>query len=347
MSKILLASFVLLSLYQTSEALSLGGLEPINWTSEDYAKGYKLVGDMVFTAPKSRAWGLEKSRTWANGRVPYKMSSSFSATAQANIKRTMEIISTKVDNCVQFVEKTASDPNYVDILPNDESGCYSYVGDIKSGAQFLKLDYLCQDDKAVIAHELMHALGFHHEQNRADRDNFVKIDFNLLTQQQDQYIKQTGQAYTTPYDYQSLMHYPANDGMTAINPVGSAIPGAWGRPDTEVPSKYDIQGIQSMYCTKPNPSCDGGFNGADCSNQYFKCPAAGTFADPLFCYKIIFCRENDNGVGFTSKLKDPNTVTECGIITDNTGKKTELNFWQGKCTWPTLFTNPNKCSQRA
>ena len=56
-------------------------------------------------------------------------------------------------------------------------------------------------------------LGFHHEQSRADRDSYVFINFALLPGQQDQYDKEIGSAYTTPYDYQSLMHYPASAGL--------------------------------------------------------------------------------------------------------------------------------------
>ena len=66
----------------------------------------------------------------------------------------------------------------------------------------------------------MHALGFHHEQERADRDNYVFIDFKKLPGQQDQYIKvMDGSAYTTPYDYQSIMHYSEDEGMYVFRVV--------------------------------------------------------------------------------------------------------------------------------
>ena len=34
--------------------------------------------------------------------------------------------------------------------------------------------------KAVIQHELMHALGFHHEMTRPDRDQYVKIIWDKI-----------------------------------------------------------------------------------------------------------------------------------------------------------------------
>lgn len=51
--------------------------------------------------------------------------------------------------------------------------CWSYVGDRQDG-QVLSLGSGC-DHKAVIEHELLHALGFYHTQSRQDRDDYVKI----------------------------------------------------------------------------------------------------------------------------------------------------------------------------
>lgn len=51
--------------------------------------------------------------------------------------------------------------------------CFSSVGDQQTG-QILSLGSGC-DHKAVIEHELLHALGFYHEQSRTDRDDYVDI----------------------------------------------------------------------------------------------------------------------------------------------------------------------------
>lgn len=51
--------------------------------------------------------------------------------------------------------------------------CWSMVGDLQTG-QNLSIGSGC-DYRAIVEHEILHALGFYHEQSRMDRDDYVNI----------------------------------------------------------------------------------------------------------------------------------------------------------------------------
>ena len=54
--------------------------------------------------------------------------------------------------------------------------CWSYIGRLywQKGPQILSLGQRC-NKKGIIMHELMHAVGFWHEQSRPDRDQYVEV----------------------------------------------------------------------------------------------------------------------------------------------------------------------------
>ncbi|XP_078540844.1 embryonic protein UVS.2-like [Lissotriton helveticus] len=105
--------------------------------------------------------------------------------------------------CIRFVDHT-SETDYLQIAPGD--GCWSFMGRT-GGPQPLSLIGGCLS-RGSIQHELNHALGFHHEQSRSDRDEYVRImtenisDGNLAN-----FNKENTNNLGLEYDYSSIMHY--------------------------------------------------------------------------------------------------------------------------------------------
>jgi hypothetical protein len=107
--------------------------------------------------------------------------------------------------------------------------------------------------KGTIMHELLHALGFWHEQSRPDRDNFVKINLqNVIAGMAynfDKYDSSEVDTLGMPYDYDSIMHYEWNafskNGKATIEALvaGVNLPNA----KYKTLSPIDIQEIQKYY----------------------------------------------------------------------------------------------------
>lgn len=78
------------------------------------------------------------------------------------------------NTCVKFIPRRTSDRDYISI-ESEITGCWSSVGRT-GGKQVVNLQMQgCVRKIGTVIHELMHALGFLHEQNREERDKFVTI----------------------------------------------------------------------------------------------------------------------------------------------------------------------------
>ena len=90
--------------------------------------------------------------------------------------------------------KKSGDRQYISINPG--RGCSSAVG--KQGRrQTMSLGRGCVSDGTIV-HEFVHAIGFHHEQTRPDRDKYVKINFqNIRRANSFNFQKQSSRSYTT------------------------------------------------------------------------------------------------------------------------------------------------------
>ena len=93
------------------------------------------------------------------------------------IKKGMQDIVSKT--CIKFLPRT-DEKDYVFIERGVlKSGCSSYVGRV-GGKQRVNLEAPGCVKAGIVSHELIHALGFHHEHSRTDRDDFVTINWGNI-----------------------------------------------------------------------------------------------------------------------------------------------------------------------
>lgn len=189
------------------------------------------------------SWGGRT--TWPNGVVPYVINSSVPAQDVTTIKAAMKWIEDAAN--ITFVER-GTQTSYINIIRGD--GCYSMVGRI-GRKQDLSIGRGC-GTKGIVAHEFLHALGFYHEQSRADRDNHVNILWqNIRPGMESNFNK--GAAVTAsigPYDVKSIMHYGykafSTNGQPTITSKDPNVPNtALGQ--RQYLTDLDIAALQEIY----------------------------------------------------------------------------------------------------
>ncbi|KAL3085297.1 hypothetical protein niasHS_010366 [Heterodera schachtii] len=194
-------------------------------------------------------------RRWPRNEIPYAVSAQYGSYSRSVIAKAISEYHSKT--CVRFVPRDArKHTDYVWIHPDD--GCYSLVGRT-GGRQPLSLDSGCIQVGTVV-HELMHAVGFFHEQSRYDRDSFIQILWsNVLRGADDQFEKysfNTIDQLGEPYDYGSIMHYGAyafsSNGKRTIVPRRN---GANRMGQRVTFSEIDLRKINKLYqCDKRTPN---------------------------------------------------------------------------------------------
>ncbi len=163
--------------------------------------GYKLVDDMIveedFGTPQR---GTHQSNLWPGGVVPYQFDANVS---QLNRDRTLDAMS-EWENValVDFVPRT-SESNYIHIRSGSSNS--SFVGVVGGGQN---LNMVSWSVKFIIVHELGHALGLVHEQQRTDRDTYVQINTaNIQSGTLGNFNIQGSSSHFGDYDFESVMHY--------------------------------------------------------------------------------------------------------------------------------------------
>ncbi|XP_035794622.1 zinc metalloproteinase nas-13-like [Anopheles albimanus] len=149
---------------------------------------------------------------WDCPRANILLSYFFVAPEQVEyIRRGMRLLESV--SCLRFVLRTEAHTNYMKVIGTDP-GCYSYVGQV-GGEQLLNLEPWDVDTGcfglATIQHEFLQALGFYHQQSASDRDEFVDIIWDNISEGAEinfeSYPSTMITDFDVRYDYGSVMHY--------------------------------------------------------------------------------------------------------------------------------------------
>jgi len=183
-------------------------------------EGQEFEGDILLTAGQRRLIqqgqdpgldestqrGASKKRRWPGGIVPYTIDESLAKHEKAVTAIASAIEEWSKKTCIKFRRRT-DEQGYVYFTLG--RGCSSFVG-AGGYEQPIYLGPNCWN-LGNIAHEIGHALGFWHEQSRADRDDYVTIVYENIRYGTRSNFKKYGSSkvdsLNEPYDYGSIMHY--------------------------------------------------------------------------------------------------------------------------------------------
>jgi len=145
-------------------------------------------------------------KKWPGATIPYQISSQFSSYERSVIAKAMKTYHEKT--CIKFVPRQ-SETAYIYLMKG--SGCSSSIG--RTGSrQTVSLGTGCVYS-GIVMHELMHAAGFWHEQSRADRDEFISVQWdNIKSGMEFNFLKYDLRKIDhlgAEYDTCSVMHYGA------------------------------------------------------------------------------------------------------------------------------------------
>jgi hypothetical protein len=213
--------------------------------------GYVVAyGDIILGKPTTADFPqtgfieAPKLHLWDKGVIPFSVHN-----ALPNPERVLSVIAYLNENTPLHFVPYEGQPDSIVFFPMDGL-CLSYLGKT-GGNQPIYLDFRCSEHE--ILHEVLHAIGFIHEQSRADRDQYVRINWNNIEPDKaDQFDIAppwlSDPLKNRPFDFKSVMLYPStafarDRGQPTILPIGDQTI----EPTANGLSVEDLERVRLLY----------------------------------------------------------------------------------------------------
>jgi len=147
--------------------------------------------------------------------IPFRFHSSLTAGMKDEIEAAIAIYERFTQARFEKRPSSAGGPGVITFLRDDKTGGCGLSGIGRSmGADGVRIRLKASCDTGTVLHELGHAMGLFHEQQRPDRDDFITVnEENIEPGKESNFVKLTSSQCVThaSYDYGSLMHYDETD----------------------------------------------------------------------------------------------------------------------------------------
>lgn len=211
---------------------------------------------------------------WDSNTIFYRLSPNLTGTVcdpdckapRARIREVLDELSTQLPiELVEDVGETHDDFILYRYDASIDSGGVSDAVGMDGGEQHIGFapgadsnGIRGQPNGGTIRHETLHALGFHHEQSRTDRDQFVEIHGPgngncIMPDKLGNYALQDDSDDIGPYDFSSIMHYRNGsfciknaDNSCKCDTITPKINGATISPGGDLTAE-DVNTLYQMY----------------------------------------------------------------------------------------------------
>ncbi len=167
--------------------------------------GDVLIGDKgdLDRILKQKYLKMGRARKWPQGVIPFMVDEDL--PNYDDVADAIEYLNLQTN--IKFVRKKEEHKNFVHITKG-KMDCYSYAG-MNGGKQEIFLTPRC--GVREILHELMHTIGFFHEQNRGDRDEYIQVIWDNIDKKNHPQFKKIPVDFIgvkgRPFDFESIMLY--------------------------------------------------------------------------------------------------------------------------------------------